>query len=191
MATHARKPATLADLIAHPDRDRRELVGGDIVERAMPSFPHATAALELSAAVAPFNRRPGGRDPGGWWVATEIHVRYPNGDVYCHDAAGWRRDRVPERPSEWPVPVRPDWVAEIVSAHHEKQDFVVKPRTLHAAEVPHYWLIDPEERILLVHRWSADGYVVVVRATAGEVVRAEPFDVIEIDVSRLFGDETD
>jgi Uma2 family endonuclease len=190
MATPSRKPATFADLVARANHDRLEIIGGEIVEKAMPSPAHAAAELELAAAIAPFNRRPGGRDPGGWWLFTEIHVEYPRGEIYCHDAAGWRRDRVPERPSGWPVRIRPDWVCEIVSPKHEKQDMVDKPRVLHAAEVPHYWVIDPEERILLVHRWSRDGYIVVQRA-ACERIRAEPFEVIEIDVGLLFGQDSE
>jgi Uma2 family endonuclease len=192
MAAPSRKRATLDDLVARGDTDRLEIVDGDIVQKAMQSPGHGGAALELSAAIKPFNRRPGGKGgPGGWWLFAEIHVAYPNGEIYCHDAAGWRRDRVPTRPSEWPVRIRPDWVGEIVSPKHEKNDLVTKPRTLHAAEVPHYWLLDPEKKVLLVHRWSRDGYTVVQRATSGETVRAEPFDAIELRVGELFGDEDD
>jgi len=189
VATPSWKPATLADLIARGDCDRLEIIGGEIVEKAAPSPAHAATELQLSAAIAPFSRRPSGHSPGGWWLFTELHVEYPRGELYCHDAAGFRRDRVPERPSEWPVRIRPDWVCEIVSPKHEKQDLVDKPRVLHAAEVPHYWVLDPEERILLVHRWSADGYVVVQRAAARETIRAEPFEAIEISVGVLFGDD--
>jgi Uma2 family endonuclease len=98
---------------------------------------------------------------------------------------------VPERPTGWPVRVRPDWVCEIVSPKHEKQDLVVKPRALLAAEVPYYWVVDPVGQILLVHRWSPDGYTVVLRAAAGETVRAEPFDAIELKLGLLFGEEDD
>jgi len=45
--------------------------------------------------------------------------------------------------------------------------------------------------LLLVHRWSPAGYTVVQRATAGEVVRAEPFDAIELRVGEPFGIEDD
>src|SRR3970282_922458 len=114
MATPSRKAATLDELIAQDDNDRLEIVGGEIVEKAMPSPAHAATQLELAAAIAPFNRRPGGRDPGGWWLFTEIHVEYQGGEVYCHDAAGWRRDRVPVRPSEWPRRPRADGVCELV-----------------------------------------------------------------------------
>lgn len=75
------------------------------------------------------------------------------------------------------------------SLSHDKRDLVVKPRTLHAARVPHYWVIDHVQKLLFVHRWSPDGYVVVLRASAGDTARAEPFDAIEIQVSDLFGDD--
>ena len=191
MVAPQRRPATVEDLVGRGDADRLEIIGGEIVEKAAPSWAHGVTENKLAVAVDPFNRRPGGRGPGGWWILTEIHVGYPRGEVYCHDTAGWRRDRVPARPAEWPVRVRPDWVCEIVSPRHERTDLVVKPRVLHGAEVPHYWVLDPEERILLVHRWSREGYIVVQRAAAGETVRAEPFEAIELRVGVLFGDDDD
>lgn len=184
-------PATVDDLRASPDNDRLELIAGSLVEKAAPSAEHGFAETRLGGILHGFNRRPGSRGPGGWWILTEIHVGYAGEEVYCHDLAGWRRERSPERPSGWPLRLRPDWVCEIVSPNHERPDLVVKPRALHAAQVPHYWALHPEEKILLVHRWATDGYTVVLRATSGDRVRAEPFDSIEIDVSELFGDETD
>ena len=71
---------------------------------------------------------------------------------------------------------------------HEKHDLIAKPRVLHAEEVPHYWVLHPEECLLLVHRWAPEGYVVVQRASAGERLRPEPFEAIEIDVGELSGD---
>jgi Uma2 family endonuclease len=191
MAQPSARTVTFAELAARDDADRLEIVGGELVEKAAPSPDHSWAETKLVETMGPFNRKPGSRGPGGWWIFTEIHVEYLHGEVYCHDAAGWRRDRVPARPTEWPVRIRPDWVCEIVSPKHEKQDLVVKPRVLHDAEVPHYWIVDPVEHLLLVHRWSPDGYTVVQRATSGETVRAEPFDAIELRVGVLFGEDDD
>jgi Uma2 family endonuclease len=184
-------PATAEDLLAVVDHDRLEIIAGAIVEKAAPSPAHGFSETRLGGVLHGFNRRPGRRGPGGWWIMTEIHVEYATGEIYCHDAAGWRRDRTPERPTDWPVRIRPDWVCEIISPKHERQDLVVKPRALHTAEVPHYWAIHPEEKMLLVHRWASAGYTVVLAATSGDRVQAEPFDAIELDVSELFGDETD
>lgn len=184
-------PATVEDLRAVDDNDRLEIIGGTIVEKAIPSREHSFSEGRLGGILHGFNRRPGRRGPGGWWILPEIHVEYATGEIYCHDVGGWRRERTPEGPTGWPVKLRPDWVCEIVSPKHERQDLVVKPRVLLAAEVPHYWVLHPEEKVLLVHRWTVDGYTVVLRATSGDRVRAEPFDALELDVAELFGDETD
>lgn len=189
MAAALRKPATFDDLVLRGDPDRLEIIHGEVVEKAVPSPEHSFAEAKLVASVDPFNRKPGGNGPGGWWIFTEIHVSYPHGEVYCHDCAGWRRDRIATRPAGWPVRNRPHWVAEILSPKHERRDIVDKAFVLHAAEVPHYWIIDPEEQSLLVQRWSREGYVVVLRAVAGETVRAEPFDAIELAVGALLDDE--
>jgi Uma2 family endonuclease len=186
MAAPSRKPATLADLIARGDPDRLELVSGEIVEKAAPSGAHAHTETKLGAVIDPFNRKPGPKGPGGWWISTEMHVEYGSGDLYCHDVAGWRRERLPGGSKKWPERIRPDWVCEIVSPKHGRHDQAVKPRVLHKAEVPRYWLLYPEDQVLLVHRWSPEGYVVVQRGIAGEAIRAEPFDAIEIQIDEIF-----
>jgi Uma2 family endonuclease len=195
MARPRTKPASWADIADRPDCDQLEIIGGEIVRRAMPSIGHAGAEAKYGAVLDPFNRRPGGpRGPGGWRLFVEIHTGYPGGEIYIHDVAGWRRERAEVqalRSSDWPLMVRPDWVCEVVSPKHEKRDYVTKPLVLHAARVPHYWILHPEERILLIHRWSDAGYIVVQRAAAGETIRAEPFEAIEIRVSELLGDDDD
>lgn len=56
-------------------------------------------------------------------------------------------------------------------------------------EVGHYWIVDPLEQTLAVHRWHPDGYVEVLAADRDERVRAEPFDALEIRVGALFDDD--
>jgi Uma2 family endonuclease len=186
MAAPSKKVATFDDLVARGDCDRLEIIGGEIVEKAAPSVPHALGEFHLGGVLGPLTGRGG---PGGWWILLELHVGYEAGEVYCHDAAAYRRTEGRECPSGWPVRTPPDWVCEIASPKHERTDFVVKPAVLHRAKVAHYWVLHPEEKMLLVHRWSPDGYVVVLRATSGHTVRAEPFDAIEIAVGELFGED--
>ena len=57
------------------------------------------------------------------------------------------------------------------------------------AGVPYYWLVDPEERTLIVHRLDGESYRIVLTATADETVRAEPFDAIELRMSVPFDGE--
>ena len=44
---------------------------------------------------------------------------------------------------------------------------------------------------VIVHRWQPAGYLVALTAAAGDVVRAEPFDAVELRVATLFGLEDD
>ena len=102
---------------------------------------------------------------------------------------GWQRDRLAALPDDAPVRCRPDWVCEILSASNRSQDLVKKLRVYHACQVPHYWIADPMSETLMVHRWTQDGYLLVLAADRSERVRAEPFDAIELPLGELFGDE--
>lgn len=178
--------ATAADL---REDDRCEVIAGAVVEKAAPSFEHADAQSGLAAELkGPFQRGRGG-GPGGWWIATEVEVEFETHEVYLPDLAGWRRDRVPQRPAGRPVRIRPDWVCEILSPSTRGRDTTAKLRTYQRCAVPHYWVVDLARETLTVHRWTPDGYLVALTASADEVVRAEPFDAIELRVGLLFGRE--
>ncbi|AUX19649.1 hypothetical protein SOCEGT47_001010 [Sorangium cellulosum] len=193
MPTAAQKPspATAADLLAIPEEQRfHEIVDGALVQKAVSSFEHGDAQSAIVAHVKiPFQRRPGGRWPGGWWFATEVEVELMPDQVYRPDVVGWRRERSPERPSGSPVRLRPDWVCEVLSPDNARNDTVKKMRVYHRCRLPHYWIVDPREETLTVHRWTPEGYLVALRAERGERVRAEPFDAIALQVGVLFGDE--
>jgi Uma2 family endonuclease len=184
--------ATFADLQALPDDARAEIIHGVIVEKASPSAEHGESQFAFSTVIGHrFQRRSGSRWPGGWWFGTEIEVEYEAHEIYLHDVVGWRRDRVPDRPSGRPVPTRPDWVCEMLSPSNAKRDLVDKFQVLHANRVPLYWIAHPREHMLIVHRWAPAGYVVVLTAAVGDVVRAEPFEAVELRVAALFGLEDD
>jgi len=186
------KLATAADLATLPGDARAEIIHGVIVEKASPSAEHGASQAAYSAVlVRRFQRGLGGRWPGGWWFGTEIEVEYETHEVYLHDVVGWRRERVPQRPTGRPVRTRPDWACELLSPSNAKRDLIDKFQVRHTNGVPHYWIADPLEHTLIVHRWEPRGYLVVLTAAAGDVVRAEPFDAVELRVSTLFGLEDD
>ena len=188
MTAPARRLATAADLAALPGDVAAEVIGGEIVEKAAPAAPHGLAQANLTAdLVGGYGRRTGG--PGGWWILTEVEIEIETHEVYRPDLSGWKRERLPELPKRRPVRVLPDWVCEILSPSNARNDLVTKLRTYHRAGVRHYWIVDPEQATLTVHRWQAEGYLVALAATAGETVRAEPFAEIELNVGRVFGQE--
>lgn len=183
--------ATVDDLFAIPESERRhELIDGIILEKGAATGEHGAAQRKLSACVDPFDRRPGGRWPGGWWFGTEVDVYFDPANTFRPDVLGWRRDRVPERPRGTPVMVRPDWTCEILSTNR-RNDLIKKKRVYHRHQVGHYWIIDPTEETLTVYRWGQDGYIELLVAERGERVRAEPFEAIALQVGVLFGDDED
>lgn len=191
MSESVRRRATAEDFWAIPEEVRfHELIGGELIEKAAPSGEHGDAQAGVIGAVRPpFNRRSGGGGPGGWWIPTEVEVLLETADIVRPDIIGWRRERCPERPTGTPIRLRPDWTCEVISPNRPTDDTVKKLRLYHRVGVPHCWLVDPRAETLTVMRWSDAGYVTVLSAERGEVVRAEPFDAIEIAVGTLFGDD--
>lgn len=190
--TAAKRTATIGDFLAIDEQRRfHELLGGEIVEKATPTGEHGDAQAGIVGAIRPayHGRSGGGGGPGGWWIASEVEVLLDSGDIVRPDVLGWRRERVPERPTGTPVRARPDWVCEVVSPTNATTDTVKKLRAYHRAGIPHYWLVDPRDATITVMRWSDAGYITVLRAERGERVRAEPFAEIELAVGTLFGDD--
>ncbi len=191
-ARKQRGPSTVADVLAMPEAERRhEVIDGEIVQKEAATGEHGAAQINIATSLnGPFGRRPPGGPPdrpGGWWFATEVEIRFGE-HLLRPDVAGWRRERVAERPRGCPVEALPDWTCEILSTNRVN-DLVRKKRIYHEHRVPHYWIADPAEGTLAVQRWSADGYVEVVSAVRGERVRAEPFDALELPVGVFFGDD--
>src|SRR5690348_11056051 len=95
--------ATIEDFLAISEERRfHELIDGEIIEKATPSGEHGRVQGRTIGKLGPsFDRRPGGRHPGGWWFATEVEIRF--GKEICRpDIVGWRRERVPEPPRGTP-----------------------------------------------------------------------------------------
>lgn len=184
-------PATIEDLLAIPEQDRfHEIIGGELVQKAMPSAQHGSSQANLAGLlVGPYGRRPGGGSPGGWRFMTECEIRFDDREVYRPDIAGWLRERMPALPKEHPIALCPDWVCEILSPSNERNDIVKKMLTYQRARVPHYWVIDPLGEALVVYRWTPEGYLVVQSAQGGERVRAEPFDGVWFSVKGLIEGE--
>jgi Uma2 family endonuclease len=179
----------MADLLAIPENQRfHEIIDGELVRKAAPTGEHGGVQAALTGSLFdPFNRSPGGRRPGGWWFLVEVEIELAPHEIYRPDILGYRRERVAERPRGSPLHLRPDWVCEILSPNNTRNDTVKKMRVYHRCEIPHYWIVDPNEETLAVHRWTSEGYLTVLLAERGERVRAEPFDAIELQVSVLFG----
>ena len=181
MALVARRLATSTELFAIPEEQRfHEVIDGEIVQKASPTFEHGAAQAKLSESVGPFNRRPGGGRPGGWWIVSEVEIELEAHQVYRPDLSGWRRDHVPERPSGTPIRIRPDWVCEILSPRTRSYDQRTKKPFYARSGVQFIWYVDIQARTLTVSRLHEGRWLEIGTFIDDDVVRAEPFEAAEI-----------
>jgi Uma2 family endonuclease len=186
MGDPAEKRATYADLLAAPENLVAEIIRGVLSTQPRPALPHARAASRLGVKLGgPFDLGDGG--PGGWVILDEPEIHLRDGDVLVPDLGGWRRERMPRVPMEAAaVELSPDWVCEVLSPSTAATDRADKVPIYAAEGVGHVWLIDPVLRTLEVLRIDRGTYRVVGVWRDGAVVRAEPFEAIELGLAVLW-----
>jgi Uma2 family endonuclease len=179
-----RRPATYEDLLKVPDHLVAEIVDGDLYTSPRPAPRHADASSGIGGVLrAPFDRGRGG--PGGWRILFEPGLHLGR-DIVVPDLAGWRRKRLPDLPSEAYFPVAPDWICEVTSPSTAALDRV-KKMTVYARErVSHAWLVDPIGQTIEVLRLENGRWTIIATCAGSDVVRLEPFDAIELDLTLLW-----
>jgi Uma2 family endonuclease len=170
-----------------PEHQHAEIVNGTLYVMSRPAPRHTDAASMLGGElVGPFRRGRGG--PGGWWILDEPELQLVPKEPVIPDLAGWRVERMPQLPDTSCFTLAPDWVSEVLSRSTEKLDRDEKLPYYAMHGVLHAWLLDPIDKRLEVDslhtetkRWRE------VRIYQGDsMVRAAPFDAIELDLSALW-----
>lgn len=189
MADAAVKIATIKDLLSLTGDHPAELIDGQLVP-VETTTAHGKAQRAIARCVGgPFDDDDGHGGPGGWWILSETLIAFPP-ETYRPDLAGWRRERFPHPEASPPiVTVIPDWCCEVLSPSNPENDRVLKRRDYAQHGVKHYWIVDPEQRVLealelepVSGRWLECG---AWDSTATEAHIA-PFEAIPLDLSRLF-----
>ena len=180
----SKRPATYADLEALPPNVVGEILRGVLHGSPRPGVPHARASTTLTAGlVGPFDLGQGG--PGGWVILDEPELHFA-ADVLVPDLAGWRRERMPELPSSAFISVAPDWVCEVLSRSTVAIDRSEKLPIYAREHVTHVWLVDPLAQTFEILRLEGDSYRIVATPHGDAVVRADPFDAIELALATLW-----
>jgi Uma2 family endonuclease len=182
------RPATLEDFLTIPPHERfHEMLDGEIVRKAMPGGHHATVQRRLGELLGPYDDGSPRRQPGGWWLMTEVELKLPWEQVVRPDLAGWRVERMAEVPEEFPIRLRPDWVCEVVSPSDSRRDTVIKYRDYAKAGIPYYWLVDLKARRLTALALAGEHYAEQAEAAESSPMHGvEPFEFVEIASEVLF-----
>jgi Uma2 family endonuclease len=181
------RPATYDDLVKVPDIMVAEIVDGELHASPRPAPRHAYATSALGTEIGgPFQRGRGG--PGGWRILDEPELHFgPN--VLVPDLAGWRRTRLPRLPDTAYFSVAPDWVCEVLSPSTASLDRGKKLAIYAREQVGHAWLVDPAVRTLEVLRLEAGRWTILATHAGSDVVRAEPFADIDLELASLWDDQ--
>jgi len=184
-----RKSATYDDLLKLPENLVAEILNGELYASPRPAPRHADAGSGLGGALrGPFDRGRGG--PGGWRILFEPELHLGR-DVVVPDLAGWRHARLPQLPREAFFSLAPDWVCEVVSPSTAAMDRVHKVSIYAREGVTHTWLVDPIAQTLEVLHLDAGRWTIVFTGSGTDVVRAEPFEAIDLDLTLLWDEPPD
>jgi Uma2 family endonuclease len=179
-----REQATYQDLLKVPENMVAELIEGELYTSPRPRGHHTNAASGMGFLLGPpyhFGR--GG--PGGWWILNEPEVHF-GANVLVPDLAGWRRERMPEIPTGHAFSVVPDWICEVLSPSTARLDRAKKLPIYARNGVQYAWIVDVDDQYLEVRRLENGAWHEVAVFT-GDVVRAEPFEAIELDMTLVWG----
>lgn len=185
MSARVREQATYEDLLQVPENMVAELIEGELFASPRTRGPHTNASSALGALLMPpFQFGTGG--PGGWWIhdKPELHL---GGNVLVPDIAGWRRERMPEYPKNHVYSIAPDWICEVLSYSTARLDRAKKLPIYARNGIQYAWIVDVDEQYLEVKRLKDGAWHEVAVFTTGDIVRAEPFEAIEIDMTLVWG----
>jgi Uma2 family endonuclease len=184
---HDRRQALYDAYLDVPAGQHAEIINGTLYLSPRPGPQHSNAtAVLLGDLNPPFQRGRGG--PGGWWIINEPELHLDALEPLQPDICGWRVERMPGLPEESFFTLAPDWICEVLSPSTEARDRGDKLSIYASHRVGHVWLVDPIRKLLEVYVLDPERRWREVRTYQGStVVRAAPFDAIEIELAALWG----
>ena len=159
-------PWTVDDLDDFPEGSttRYELIDGALLVSAEPSLQHQRVSLQLLRLLQD-------AAPEDSEVFLPIDVRLSPTRQIAPDVTVVRRDDATGRRLDG----TPLLVVEVLSPSTRTVDLVLKRRVLEEADVPSYWLVDPDDRVVTVLELEDGAYREVARGD--DVTVERPFPV--------------
>lgn len=173
---------TYEDYLELPnDRNRYEILEGDLAVNPAPNTAHQTVVLNLGALLRDHVRR---HDLGRVFIAP-TDVLLSDTTIVQPDILFISRERETILRREH-VRGAPDLMIEVISPTSARTDRHTKQRIYARYGVPHYWLVDPEQRSIEAYTVVGTGYSQVSLASGNESFSAPPFPDLAIRLDEIW-----
>lgn len=186
MSTTTRPDARLTydDFLLFPDDGKRhEIVDGEHYVAPSPNRRHQQLLGRLHLAVAEHLRE---HPALGEVYFAPFDVVFSNWDIVEPDlifVAGNQRGILTEKN----IVGAPALVVEILSSGTRKRDQQIKRRLFDRSGVQEYWMVDPDKRVVVVHRRNADGeFPRLDEFGAGESLTTPVMPAFSLSLSTFF-----
>lgn len=177
------RAASYDDILQLPEHVTGEILAGQLHTQPRPSSRHADVETGLAGDLRnAFGRRRG--DSGGWLILMEPELHLGE-HVMVPDVSGWRRDRLPSAP-DGPITTVPNWICEILSPSTARKDRKLKMPIYAALGVDFAWIVDPSLKTIETYRRDGAHWVLIDTFGDQDLMRAEPFESIEIELKYLW-----
>lgn len=169
---------TIDDIYALPDRERAELIDGQIYYMSPPSRIHQKLAAYFTSTIYNYiQARKGICEvyPAPFAVFLnndDKNYVEPDISVICD----------PDKLTDKGCNGAPDWIIEIVSPSSKRIDYMTKLFKYRTSGVQEYWIVDKEKNRILVYYFNAEFMEVY---TFLDKVKVNIYDDLEIDFSQL------
>ena len=176
---------TYEDYVRLPDDGNRyEVIRGVLYVTPPPAPEHQFSSFEVSFQFSDFVRR----NDLGLVLAAPLAVKLPRGIATPvePDVMFFRKGNGPR----WDLGHYegvPDLLAEILSPKTRRRDQTVKLQAYQDAGVSEYWLIDPQDKTVVVYTLEkGKGYTELCRGSEGDRVHSAVLSGFELVVADLF-----
>ena len=179
-----RREATYQDVLDAPEHKVAEIIDGELYLSPRPATPHARTVSQLLLLLgAPFDHGNGG--PGGWYFLIEPELHFGK-QIVVPDIAAWRRENLPKDLSGPFITEPPDWLCEGLSKSTVRLDREKKMPLYAKVGVGHAWLAEPVMKTVEVYRRVDKKFELVKIFVDDEVIKAEPFAAIELQLGQIW-----
>ena len=142
---------TAAEFLAiPPDGKRYELINGEFIVHSTPPVRHQCVIGNVLVDLAAYCRN---REAEVFPGPLDVHLS--DDSVVEPDALVIRRERASIVGHDY-IHGAPDIIIEVVSDETRRRDEVVKPELYARCGVNEYWIVDPDNATVTIHRNSAE-----------------------------------